>query len=192
MEELEPPFTNSGKEYKTVELPGSTKCRHSTSAPRDPPESRTELQANTGTQLFTVVQVPKVKNKPCVHPQMNGLNRICTLCMKEHYPAMMRKDALTQAETKGSLKSSRRVKEVRPGNHVLFDSIHVKQPGKSTEGQKATRWSPRAREMDGQWLLNGPGCPFRGMSSSGIGWWCLGTIWNVLHASELHILKWLK
>ena len=55
---------------------------------------------------------------------------------------MMRKDALTQAETKGSLKSSHRVKEVRPGNHVLFDSIHVKQPRKSTEGQKATRWSP--------------------------------------------------
>ena len=52
--------------------------------------------------------------------------------------------------------------------------------------------TPALRELDGQWLLNGPGCPFRGMNSSGIGWWCLGTIWNVLHASELHILKWLK
>ena len=138
------------------------KYRHSTSAPRDPPESRTELQANTGTQLFTVAQVPKVKNKPYVCPQVNGLNRICTLCAKEDYPAMMRKDALTQAETKGSLKSSRRVKEVRPGNHVLFDSIHVKQPGKSTESQKATRWSPRAGEMDGQWVLNDQGVLLEG------------------------------
>lgn len=78
----------------------STKYRHSTSAPRDPPESRTELQANTGTQLFTVAQVPKVKNKPYVCPQVNGLNRICTLCAKEDYPAMMRKYALTRLRPK--------------------------------------------------------------------------------------------
>lgn len=83
---------------------------------------------------------------------------------------MMRKDALTQTETKGSLKSSRRVKEIRPGNHVLFDSIPVKQPGKPTETQEAARWSPGPGEMDGPWLRNGPGCPFRGMSSAGIGW----------------------
>ena len=63
MERSEPPFTDTGKEYKTVQLLGGTEYRHSKSAPRDPPESRTGLQANAGTQLFTEALVPKVKRQ---------------------------------------------------------------------------------------------------------------------------------
>lgn len=133
------------------------------------------IQGSPGNSIHVLICFSEGKSegqKSCAVVSSGGLSHVGTptILGLEDYPAMMRKDALTQAETKGSLKSSLRVKEVRPGNHVLFDSIHVKQPGKATESQKATRWSPGAGEMDGQWLLNGPGCPFRGMSSSRIGW----------------------
>ena len=69
MEKSEPPFTDTGKEYKTVQLLGGTEYRHSKSAPRDPPESRRGLQANAGTQLLTFdTKVKRQKQASCLSP----------------------------------------------------------------------------------------------------------------------------
>ena len=127
-----------------VQLPGRVKHRPGKSAPRCPQNLRAEFQANTCRQMFTAALVTKAKRRKqpsCPSPD-EWANRMWTLHGRKDYSAMRRKDALTQAKHGGTLTSSRREKEARPGNHVLFDSVHAKEPGQSIQSQKAGGWLP--------------------------------------------------